>query len=156
MGKMSRFEILVALLSLFTISYGYGIQPRILNGIKSNPRDFPFYVYFELGSRMCGGSLLNDRYFHQLLLSQKCVNREKFDVRWVITAAHCIGRSKMTAYFGLGEHGVFAAMRAIPTEDRYVHPGFGELNEMSANDIGESLSYGCNKISLFFLQVCNL
>lgn len=63
--------------------------------------------------------------------------------RWVITAAHCIDRStKVTAYFGLNEHGVFADMRAIPAEDRYVHPGFSEFNEMSVNDIGESLSYG--------------
>lgn len=58
---------LLLLLAIFTldISYGYKIQPRIVNGIKSNVHHYPFYVYVRSFagriSARCGAALISDR-----------------------------------------------------------------------------------------------
>lgn len=38
------------------------IQPRIINGVVSNPTDFSFFVNLRDRSSSCGGSLLNEKY----------------------------------------------------------------------------------------------
>lgn len=58
---------LILLLSiLLQVSLNYGrilIEPRIINGIRSDPRDFPYFVSIVFNNiGVCGGSLLSDRY----------------------------------------------------------------------------------------------
>lgn len=64
-------------------------------------------------------------------------NWKKKIFSWVVTAAHCLNRTAK-AFFGLNKDGSFTDMRVIPTGNQFVHPGFGERNEMGVNDIGES------------------
>lgn len=49
-------------------THGFSVQPRMVNGIPSNPEDFPFYVIMDAGHGTCGGSLISDRY--QAIYSQ--------------------------------------------------------------------------------------
>lgn len=62
---MIRLEVLLVLVAL-QLAHSFNIQPRILNGLQSNPSDFPFYVYFdvqfEYKTVFCGGTLISDRY----------------------------------------------------------------------------------------------
>lgn len=54
---------LFALVFVLQYAYSYGLQPRIANGVPSNPKDFPFYVYLDvIATHKCGGSLISDRY----------------------------------------------------------------------------------------------
>lgn len=53
--------LLTSIFVLFVGSQGFKIQPRILNGIKSNPQDFPFFVYLDMETGECSGSLISDR-----------------------------------------------------------------------------------------------
>lgn len=55
---MKRF--LVGVFALAVISHGFEIQPRIVNGIESEPSDFPFYAFLDLESQDCGGTLISD------------------------------------------------------------------------------------------------
>lgn len=54
----------VCLLFVFqsTSSDGFTFQPKIINGIVSNPSDFPFFVGIQMGNSRCSGSLISDRY----------------------------------------------------------------------------------------------
>lgn len=49
-------------LFLFGASQGFEIHPRIINGVKSNVSDFPFYVYLESEQSKCGGVLIDNKY----------------------------------------------------------------------------------------------
>lgn len=53
---------LLCILGMAIGSYGFNIQPRIINGILSNPTDFPYFVYFKTSSHYCSAVLLSDRY----------------------------------------------------------------------------------------------
>lgn len=61
---MIQLILLIAALSPIT-SYGYLIQPKIINGLRSNPENYPFFVnvrvYDGYYTDTCGGALLNDR-----------------------------------------------------------------------------------------------
>lgn len=59
-SKMCRL-LVFSILSLVVITSGFGIQPRIINGIESAPSEFPFYVHVR-GNSNCGGSLISDKY----------------------------------------------------------------------------------------------
>lgn len=65
---MMKLVVISAL--LLVQSYGFQIQPKIMNGFDSKPSDFPHYVLLvatsEQGSSMCGGSILSDRYAYFL------------------------------------------------------------------------------------------
>lgn len=69
--EFSRMKKLlsIALVALQLIGcFCFVVRPRILNGSKSRPRQFPFYVYLESDGidddtvRTCGGSLISDRF----------------------------------------------------------------------------------------------
>lgn len=64
--KMVKFLLISTVFLLYIISCGgFVIQSRIINGVKSDVRQYPFYVHLRsykgqmLGQ--CGASLLNDR-----------------------------------------------------------------------------------------------
>lgn len=50
-------------LQLAFLSYGFEIQPRVINGIPSATDEFPFYVKLVVSgtSKFCGGTLISDR-----------------------------------------------------------------------------------------------
>lgn len=54
-------------LQFVSIAYGFGIQPRIINGIKGNNADFPFFAVVQEGEGDCGGVLISDRYSSVIL-----------------------------------------------------------------------------------------
>lgn len=61
-----KLLVTFAFVALFAISSnGFKIQPRVHNGIESDPTNYPFYVHVRQfdGDNVyeCGGSLLNDR-----------------------------------------------------------------------------------------------
>ena len=64
--KMVKAFILALIVAL-QIIYGNGftIQPRIVNGVLSNPEAFPFYVFLFKGdgrqAATCGGTLISDK-----------------------------------------------------------------------------------------------
>lgn len=63
LAKMKWHSALVSsFLSLLVISDGFKIHHRIINGVRSNTADFPFYVFLEVNSLQCGGSLISHRY----------------------------------------------------------------------------------------------
>lgn len=43
--------------------YGFEIQPRIINGVVSNPSDFPYFVSLVAkgNNKFCGGTLISDK-----------------------------------------------------------------------------------------------
>lgn len=55
------FGIFVALLSLACV-HGFAIQPKIVNGIISNPSDFKYFAAIRTSSSMCSGVLISDKY----------------------------------------------------------------------------------------------
>lgn len=60
---MSGLIDIGAILSLLAASsFAFHIQPRIINGVKSAPDAFPFYVLVRDGLSLCGGSVIDDRY----------------------------------------------------------------------------------------------
>lgn len=62
LAKMVGF-LVISIFSLFSISRGFSIAPRILNGDLSNPEEFPFYVQIVLrDENLCGGTLISDRW----------------------------------------------------------------------------------------------
>lgn len=66
----------VIFLLQFTYSHGFHIQPRIINGHRSNPQDFTFYVGItsftvknnQVYTGLCGASLISDRFIFYFLL----------------------------------------------------------------------------------------
>lgn len=67
---MFRFIIAIFVIQL-AISQGFKIQPRVINGVRSNVTDFPFFVNImhraESGMSVCGASLISDRYVKKKL-----------------------------------------------------------------------------------------
>lgn len=57
----SMNRLLVIICNLFVIGQGFKIDPRIINGVKSNVSEFPFYVHLDMEQSTCGGSLISDR-----------------------------------------------------------------------------------------------
>lgn len=60
------FTTFAVVLLFFNISCeGFVIQPRMVNGVKSDVRQYPFYVYLRSYKGQlvgqCGASLLSDR-----------------------------------------------------------------------------------------------
>lgn len=51
----------VSIFSLVALSYGFNINPRIINGDLSKAEDFPFYVSLDGEVTTCGATLLSDR-----------------------------------------------------------------------------------------------
>lgn len=61
--KMFWLLNILLLLLAVSMSHGFEIQPRILNGIESNPRDFPFFVNLvgANSNKICGGTLISNK-----------------------------------------------------------------------------------------------
>lgn len=64
---MIKLLFVISIILQFSYGYGFNIQPRIMNGYRSNPQDFTFYVYIksffehtELFAT-CGATLISDR-----------------------------------------------------------------------------------------------
>lgn len=61
------FKLLaLSLLLQLAVGDGFSLQPRIVNGIRSNPADFPFFVlllvhYPNGQGQLCGSTLINDK-----------------------------------------------------------------------------------------------
>lgn len=53
--------LIIALLLNVAFSQAFSIQPRILNGIISNPADYSYFVNVEHEQMSCGGAVIGDR-----------------------------------------------------------------------------------------------
>lgn len=72
----TMIALLVTFLVLQSIqSHGFHVQPKIVNGIESNPSYFPFFVNVENTEYRCGASLISNRwdFYLQTLLPTLCV-----------------------------------------------------------------------------------
>lgn len=113
---MKQIPAILLLISFFNLRQTFEIQPRILNGIKTNSTEFPFYVHLDLENKTCGASLISDK--------------------WLITAAHCIStKENVDVFFGVDKYGEFTKGISVKPENQYIHP----CNTDDHNDIGENL-----------------
>lgn len=63
------FKLLAVTLALqVAYSHGFAVEPRIMNGHLTDPKQVPFYVFIHSISNtsmyMCGGSYLGNGYIH--------------------------------------------------------------------------------------------
>lgn len=69
MLKLFMISLVLPLVVITTISHGYKIQPRIINGVISDTSKYPFFVFLDVQlpnadssiESTCGAALLNDR-----------------------------------------------------------------------------------------------
>lgn len=64
---MIIFPAALVFLFQIAISNGFFVQPKIINGISSNPMNYPFYVSIGRDGASFGGTLLSDRYIRFFL-----------------------------------------------------------------------------------------
>lgn len=66
---MLKFSVILPLLLvsqlLITLSDGFSLQPRIINGVDSDIRQYPFFVQLQTidasgNTKQCGASLISD------------------------------------------------------------------------------------------------
>lgn len=80
---MSPIKLGIVLLafSVFGLCNGYKIKPRIINGSKTSPNQFPYHVHLDASFgdniKSCGGVLLNNNW---MMTSAQCVDRAHYVV----------------------------------------------------------------------------
>lgn len=62
-GLATSVVSLLLLIQSAFVSYGYEMQPRIINGLVADASEFPFYVNLRAKGtdKFCGGTLISDR-----------------------------------------------------------------------------------------------
>lgn len=136
----------IAFVFLFqiAISNGFFVQPKIINGISSNPVNYPFYVSIGRDGATFGGTLLSDRYLLCLLsflwaktmIFVGILMKFILHSRWVITAAHgLIWEDELIAvYLGISMYGSFSEKMQVDKSNRFLYPEYSAYRK--ANDIG--------------------
>lgn len=133
--KMIKATLILAVISFVSID-GLNIQPRIINGILSNPTDFPFFVYVSNCFSHCSATLISERYllFKLTLFSSR--SRFVWRFSWVLTAAHCLVRNEtLKVHLGINKNGAFIESATIPTTSQHIHPQYRQ-NILDLPDIG--------------------
>lgn len=132
--------LLVTLIVLQSIvSHAFHVQPKILDGIESDPSLFPFFVKMEHLTFLCGGALISSRYLWAKLTTkprfqQKILICRHF--RWILTAGHCLRRNvPLNVSIGVGPNGQFETSTIVYPSYQHIYPG--HVLHVGMFDIGE-------------------
>lgn len=112
------------LMCFASTSYGYKIQPKIVDGLKAAPGQFPFYAFLEVRfgdptkGAACGASIISDE--------------------WVLTAAHCLmGATSVGVHMGeydLRQKKPQHIGMLVESDEFIIHPNY--MQSMALHDIG--------------------